>query len=48
MHLLCIHVSPVCAYETICEKKYEIVECIINVWGNTEILPRQFTEGTEE
>ena len=29
IHLLCIHVSPVYAYETICEKKYEIVECII-------------------
>ena len=24
---------------TICDKKYEIATCIINVWGYMEILP---------
>ena len=40
IYLLCIHVR-VCSYKTICEKKYEITACMINVWGYTKSYLRR-------
>ena len=39
IYLLRIHVR-VCSYKTICEKKYEITACMINVWGYTKSYPK--------
>ena len=39
IHLSCIHVSTLFIL-TICENKYEIVACIINLWGYMEILQK--------
>lgn len=38
IQLSCIYVSTLFIL-TICGKKYEIVACMINLWGYTEILP---------
>ena len=47
MHLLFIHVSTLLFISTICEKKYEIVACIIDVWGHMESHPNIFTQAVK-
>ena len=38
INLICMHILTL-FISTICEKWYEIFECIINVWDCAEILP---------
>ena len=38
INLLCMHILTL-FISTICEKWYEIAECIINLWDCAEILP---------
>ena len=38
INLICMHILTL-FISTICEKRYEISECIINVWDCAEILP---------
>ena len=47
MHLLFIHVSTLLFISTICEKKYEIVACIIDVWGHMESHPNIVTQAVK-